>query len=47
MDGNYHYITVNLTDKTKTVGGLNPNEPRFALIEEAVFDLVSDEKYQA
>src|SRR5699024_982114 len=45
LDGSYSYITVNLTDQTKTVGGLNPIEPRFEEIFDYVFDLVGSNNW--
>jgi len=46
LDASYIYITVNLTDESKTVGGLNPNFPNFLELADYVFDLVSDKDYR-
>src|SRR5699024_6423539 len=46
LDGSSIYITVNLTDDSKTVGGLNTNYSRFLEIADYVFDLVSDKDYR-
>lgn len=45
-DGTFHYITINLTDQSKTVGGLNPNNPNFTGISDYVIHLVRDEDYK-
>lgn len=42
-DGAFYYITVNLTDRSKKVGGLNPDHPHFIEIQNYVFDLVDRE----
>ncbi|MCJ7842812.1 hypothetical protein MUB24_18390 [Lederbergia sp. NSJ-179] len=38
VDGRFLYIPVNLTDESKKVGGLNPNDPKFIEIADYVFD---------
>lgn len=45
QDGNFIYISVYLTDQSKTVGGLNPLEPRFIEITDYITSLVDDEEY--
>lgn len=46
VDGSFLYITVNLTDESKTVGGLNPDHPEFNDIADYVRKLVSDDDYR-
>src|SRR5690625_4136374 len=46
-DGGFGYITVNLTDKTKEVGGLNPDDERFNDIFQSAWSLVDSEDYQS
>lgn len=46
QDGRYSYITVNLTDRTKTVGGLNPPHANFNEIFDNIFDLVDSDTYK-
>lgn len=43
-DGSFHYITVNLTDKSKTVGGLNPENENFFAIGDYVKTLGDKEE---
>ncbi|SDZ09605.1 hypothetical protein SAMN05421736_10658 [Evansella caseinilytica] len=43
QDGSFLYVTIHLTDQSKTVGGLNPNNPKFIEIADYVFDLISDD----
>ena len=45
-DGTFRYIVVNWTDKSKKVGGLNPDDSRFMEISDATFDLVEKEEYR-
>ncbi|MFA8438385.1 hypothetical protein [Pueribacillus sp. YX66] len=46
-DGYSLYITVNLTDESKTVGGWNPDKPEFTEIANYVMNLASGEKRRA
>ncbi len=46
VDGSFLYITVNLIDESKTVGGLNPNNDSFNEIFDSVSDLVDSEDYR-
>src|SRR5699024_10041989 len=45
-DGSYSYLTVKLEDKTKKVGGLNPNQERFVELHDYIFSLVHDDDYE-
>jgi len=45
-DGKFKYITVNLKNGSKKVGGLNPDNERFDDIYQSVWDLVEGEEYQ-
>ncbi len=45
VDGSFLNITVNLTDQSKTVGGLNPYDSGFKEIADYVFDLIDYEDY--
>ena len=44
QDGVFLYLTVNLTDESKTVGGLNPSEPKFIEITDFISSLVTKEE---
>lgn len=46
MDGSSLYMTVNLTDESRTVGGQNPDDPKFTEVTDYVVDLVNDEDYK-
>ena len=46
-DGGFAYITVNLIDETKEVGGLNPDDERFNDIFQSAWSLVDGEDYQS
>lgn len=46
VDGGFSYVTVNLTDKTKRVGGLNPQNKRFSEIKKYVYSLLDDGEYR-
>lgn len=47
QDGVFLYLTVNLTDESKTVGGLNPSEPKFIEITDYISNLVTKEERKA
>lgn len=44
-DGAFYNITVNLTNESKEVNGLNPDNESFHKIHKHIFNLVDDEKY--
>lgn len=44
-DGSFSYIIVNLTDKSKKVGGLNTDHPRFIEIRKYILSLVDDDDF--
>jgi len=46
VDGSFLSITVNLTDQSKTVGGLNPNDSKFTEIADYIFNLIDVEDYR-
>ena len=45
-DGSFSYITVNLTDKTKKVGGLNTDDLQFIEIRKYILSLVDDDDFK-
>ena len=46
QDGGYLYVTVNLVEESKTVGGLNPNNERLNDISHHVRRLIPKEAYR-
>ena len=46
-DGSFSYITVNLANKSKKVGGLNSDHARFIEIHRYIFNLIDEEDYRA
>lgn len=44
-DGSFSYVTVNLKDDSKKVGGLNPDNDRYTKIRHSVTSLVDDDEY--
>ncbi len=46
LDGGTHYVTVHLTDESKTVGGYSPADPAFREISSYVSNLVDREDYK-
>lgn len=45
VDGGFLYITVNASDESKRVGGLNPYDPNFLELHDYIFDLISNEDF--
>lgn len=45
-DGVFRYVTVNLADESKEVGGLNPDQERFNDVYQFAWDLVKDNDYR-
>ncbi len=45
-DGAFLYMTVKLTNESKKVGGLNPNDLKFKELTNHVIDLVNDKDYE-
>src|SRR5690625_2076344 len=45
-DGGYGYVTVNLENKSKEVGGLNPDNSQFIEVHRYIFSLVDDDDFK-
>lgn len=45
-DGGYQYITVDLSNVTKKVGGLNTDNARFDVIYQSAWDLIEEDGYK-
>ena len=46
LDADSHYVTVHLTDESKTVGGYSPADSEFREISNYISNLVDDEDYK-